>query len=176
MYQTTVIEADHQPINTEHQHITWVENLMQGAFNLLMHPFFPFIKTTSFNFNCLFSRKDFCCPVDHCNSNFNRTNVDSSTTSNIADQLPSYMSLLKDHLNLILGHFNSTSLSKYTTTHKKDLHESHSSYIAIHKRWLPLQLLLCTIALSCYLVHDAKFVAQYLKAGNRNKAERNHQS
>lgn len=175
---STAIDSLHSEIgiHSRHQLISWIENLKQGALNLIVHPFLP-LRDIKFNYHCLFAKKIYCCSVDHCNRGTNTHDHDANNVlTDIATQYAkSYASIFKEHLCSITNHFNSNNRAD----HQVGTHHSESGVHNYLDKFLPkqpsglwlltAQLVLCSVALSYFLIDDVKFVINYFKA---NKTRR----
>lgn len=160
-------------INKCFNNITWTENLRRCVLATLLHPFAPFYEP-KFNYACLFSRKPYCCLADdHCFMSQHQL-ASTIVTANFSKGYPS---LLKDNiistLNWTINQFLGNNL-------KSNYHEINSGTLVISnfltkyagyswKTWLlPVQLVLCTTALSYYLIKDVKYLIYHFKARRRN--------
>lgn len=167
----------------EHEHdvISWLENLKRGALYLLLHPFFPFHHTSRFNLGCLLSRQSYCCSVDGCSQPVDGSHLNFATRAGNPSPRQGYAGLLINHANELLGRTNTATLTESATIQKLDQQETallnflRPDYIRRLieipvGRLRTIQLILCTIALTYYLVQDTKFVIRYLRTRRNNKA------
>lgn len=171
MSQPTVIEVD----GHQHRTISWLDNLIRGARNLILHPFFPFLKSSEFNFKCLFARTNSCCSINGCDHALHQQ-VTNQTYRDNGFSISSYPHLLESHVKSLISQYN-TSINHgqaYIKTDKQPPYELVTRYIfkltgTSVRRFLTFQLIICTIVLSYYLIRDVKYVIRYMKAKRYNR-------
>lgn len=148
--------------------ITWVENLTRGAIAVLMHPFLP-LKETGFDYNCLFSKRNYCIVRSRCNLEFGHEgHIGDSNKQN-----PGHLHLPKS----IFETFKNWAIpiSKTRVNSSSLLHnmESYLSQFYVYLRnyapktkskclLLAGQLILCNCLLTYYLIEDIRKVYQYI--------------
>lgn len=114
--------------------ISWLENLKNGIWALLIHPFFPLLET-KFDYKCLFSYQPYCC-------------IENKTHDRHIFSHDSIINSIKQSLNL--EKFKIEVINLYSKIINDVI------YINPGRLLIVAQLILCTLLLSYFIFKDIK--------------------
>lgn len=138
------------------ENITWIENLRRGFSALLLHPFAPLVEQ-GFNYNCLFSKEQFCLIRAETKPSQIGKNINNkgfvAGIEKLTEPLQQILSAPWKKLTYGNGSINSFPVS--------NLIHLYNHYIA---NYMPiLQLSICTILISNYIIKDYTTIRSGIK-------------
>lgn len=149
-----------------YRNISWSENFQNGLLNFLIHPFTP-LHYNNFNYECLFSRKSYCCINGGICNRDEQVPQSALQNSGIRKFPISYITCFRKQLSSILqnlvGDIKSVEEGEHADIDKNWVGNSRQ-YFHIKNRWMfCTQLILCTVTLGYYLARDVKSLFSYVK-------------